>query len=129
MQVKHYEQTPQQPVRMEGSHGCRVRFLVGQAEGAPNFALRQFEVEPGGHTPRHSHPYEHEVFVLAGEGEVLCDNTPHPLRPGVVVFVKSDEIHQFRNTGGEPLKFLCLVPNSSQHLPIQMAPECGVEQK
>ena len=49
------------------------------------------------------------------------------LHAGDVVFVKPDEIHQFRNTGATPLKFLCLVPNSSQSLPVTMAPECGQE--
>ena len=30
--------------------------------------MRQFEVAPGGHTPKHSHGHEHEVFVLEGIG-------------------------------------------------------------
>jgi quercetin dioxygenase-like cupin family protein len=127
MKVNHYERVTQQPVTMEGSSGCTVRYLVGQAEGAPNFVMRQFEVAPGGFTPRHSHPYEHEVFVLEGEGAVYEGSTAHTLRSGDVVFVKPDEIHQFRNTGATPLKFLCLVPNSSQSLPVKMAPECGQE--
>ena len=70
MNVENYESVPQQPVDMEGSSGCQVRMLISEAGGAPNFAMRQFEVAPGGHTPRHSHPYEHEVFVLEGSGEV-----------------------------------------------------------
>ena len=82
MNVKHYEQTEQQPVTMEGSRGCRVRWLVGEKERAPNFAMRQFEVAVNGHTPRHSHPYEHEVFVLEGEGVVLEGDREHPLSQG-----------------------------------------------
>lgn len=127
MHVQPAKQTPSQPVTMEGSQGCTVRWLVGQAQGAPNFAMRQFEVAPGGHTPRHFHPYEHEVFVLEGEGVVLEGDTPHPLAAGDVVFVRPDEVHQFRNTGDVPLKFLCLIPNSSMNQPVTMAPECGVE--
>jgi quercetin dioxygenase-like cupin family protein len=126
MKVSHYETTPQAPVTMEGSQGCTVRQLVSERDGAPTFAMRQFEVAVGGHTPRHSHPYEHEVFVLEGEGEVFEGEQAHRLRPGDVVFVKPGEIHQFRNTGERPLKFLCLVPNSASHLPVTMAPECEV---
>jgi quercetin dioxygenase-like cupin family protein len=110
---------------MEGAAGCTVRWLVGKNENAPNFAMRQFEVAPGGHTPKHFHDYEHEVYVLEGEGVVLEGDTPHPLAAGDVVYVVPNEPHQFQNTGSTPLKFLCLVPNSSYDKPISMAAECG----
>lgn len=127
MKVNHYEQVPSQPVEMEGSQGCTVRWLLGERDGTPNFAMRQFEVAAGGHTPRHSHPYEHEVFVLEGAGVVYEGDQPHALQAGDVIFVKPDEIHQFRNTGDTPLKFLCLVPNSATQKTVTVAPECGVE--
>ena len=79
MKVNHYQAVSQQPVEMEGSCGCQVRWLLGEKDGTPNFAMRQFEVAPGGYTPRHSHPYEHEVFVLEGEGRRLSRaSQPHP---------------------------------------------------
>jgi quercetin dioxygenase-like cupin family protein len=127
MKVNHYEAVPQQPVAMEGSQGCQVRSLLGEKDGTPNFAMRQFEVAPGGHTPRHSHPYEHEIFVLEGEGVVYEGPQPHPLKAGDVVLVRPDEIHQFRNTGSAPLKFLCLIPNSASGKQVCVAPECGTE--
>ena len=127
MKVNHYEATPSQPVDMEGSSGCHVRWLVGEKDGAPNFAMRQFEVEPGGYTPRHHHPYEHEVFVLEGEGQVFEGDTPHPLKAGDVILVVPDEVHQFRNTGDRSLKFLCLIPNSATGKAVTIVPECGVE--
>jgi quercetin dioxygenase-like cupin family protein len=127
MKVNHYEQIPQRPVEMEGSHGCSVRWLLGERDAAPNFAMRQFEVAPGGYTPRHSHPYEHEVFILEGQGVVFEGNDPHTLKAGDVVLVKPDEIHQFRNTGASPLKFLCLIPNSATGKLATVAPECGRE--
>ena len=86
--------------------------------------MRQFEVAPGGFTPRHSHPYEHEVFVLEGQGVVLEGETEHPLSAGNVVFVKPNDVHQFRNTGDRPLKFLCLVPQSAMQQPAATTPEC-----
>ena len=125
MNVNHFEKTAQAPVHMEGAAGCQVRWLLGPEQGTPTFAMRQFEVAPGGFTPRHSHPYEHEVFVLEGEGVVVEGEKEHPLRPGDVIFVVPDEVHQFRNTGSAPLKFLCLVPNSSLNEAVKVAPECG----
>jgi quercetin dioxygenase-like cupin family protein len=87
--------------------------------------MRQFEVAPGGHTPRHHHPYEHEIYVLEGEGEVLENDTPHPLHAGDVVLVKPDDVHQFRNVGDRPLKFLCLIPNSADQRPLDQQSECN----
>jgi quercetin dioxygenase-like cupin family protein len=127
MKVEHFAKTEQQPVTMEGSKGCQVRWLVGKNEGAPNFAMRQFEVAVEGHTPKHSHPYEHEVFVLEGEGIVLEGDQEHRLQAGDVIFVAPDDVHQFRNTGATPLKFLCLVPNSAANGPVTVIPECGQE--
>jgi quercetin dioxygenase-like cupin family protein len=127
MKVTASDHVTQQPVEMPGAVGCRVRWLVNRADGAPTFAMRQFEVAPGGYTPKHSHPYEHEVFVLEGQGVVLEGNEEHPLKAGDVVLVVPDEVHQFRNTGPVPLKFLCLVPHIPEGTPVKLAPECGVE--
>ncbi len=127
MKINHFSAAEEQTVLMPGARGCVVRWLVSESDGAPNFAMRQFEVAPGGFTPRHSHPYEHEVYVLEGEGVVIEGEQKHPLRPGVVVLVKPDEVHQFRNTGAAPLKFLCLVPNDATKKTVTVAPECGTE--
>ena len=129
MQIKRTVDVPQADVTMEGAVGCRVRWLVGMADQAPNFAMREFELEPGGHTPRHFHPYEHEIYVLAGEGAVLDGDTERPLQPGDVVLVNPDDVHQFRNTGSEPMRFLCLIPNSATGKSVSVVPECGLEPK
>ena len=125
MPVTHYEDVGSQPATMEGASGVTVRWLVGENDGAPNFAMRQFTLEPGGHTPRHFHPYEHEVFVIEGEGIVVEHDVDQPLRAGDVVFVEPDVVHQFRNTGSSPLKFLCLIPNSATGKAVTVVPECG----
>lgn len=129
MKIVPVQQVESQEVHMEGAAGCRVRWLVGEQDRAPNFAMRQFEVEPGGHTPRHFHPYEHEVYVLEGEGELIDHDVPRPLRPGDVVYIAPDEVHQFRNAGSVPLKFLCLIPNSAAQGTVTVVPECGLEPK
>ncbi len=125
MKVSRVESVVQNPVTMPGSKDCQVRWLVDESCGAPNFAMREFEVAPGGYTPRHSHPYEHEIYVLEGQGVAIEDETEHPISAGDFLLVTPDEIHQFRNTGSTPMRFLCLVPNSSAHLPVTLAPECG----
>lgn len=124
MKVEHHDAVDAADVEMEGAVGCRVRWLIGEEDGAPNFAMRQFEVAVGGHTPNHRHDYEHEVYVLDGEGEVVDDGSPRPIRKGDVIYVAPNDVHQFRNTGDRPMSFLCLVPNASAGRPQQVVPEC-----
>ncbi len=127
MRVQNYQDVDMKEVEMEGADGCRVRQLVGQSDQAPNFAMRQFEVAPGGHTPKHFHDYEHEVFVLEGEGVVVDGDQEQPLSSGDVVYVAPNDVHQFRNTGDSPMRFLCLIPNSATGKQVMVAPECGLE--
>lgn len=95
----------------EGASGLRVRWLITSEVGAENFAMRLFEMEPGGYSPLHSHPWEHEVFILEGEGVVLGGGEERKFRAGDVIFIPPNEEHQFRNTSEKTVMFLCLVPN------------------
>jgi quercetin dioxygenase-like cupin family protein len=127
MRIKKSNQVPSTEVKMEGAANCRVRWLIGEGDQAPNFAMREFEVAPGGHTPRHFHDYEHEVYVLGGEGVVVDGDAERPLAAGDVLLVAPNDVHQFRNTGSEPLRFLCLIPNSAASQTVTVVPECGLE--
>lgn len=129
MKVQSSDHVDLQQVTMEGSSGCQVRWLLSRDDGAPSFAMRQFEVEPGGYTPRHSHPYEHEIYVVDGQGEVYENDRPHTIKTGDVVLVKPDDIHQFKNTGDKTLKFLCLIPNSADNRPVSEQSECNAVAK
>lgn len=127
MKVAHYEQLPAEPVSMEGAVGCRIRCLIGEPDGAPSFSMRQFEVAAGGHTPKHTHGYEHEVFILEGQGVAVEGDSEHALRPGTVVYVPPGQVHQFRNTGNGPLKFICLIPHPLRGMAAPCAAACGCE--
>ena len=94
-----------------GCKGVSIRWLITKDLGAPNFAMRMFEVEPEGHTPLHDHEWEHEVFVLGGEGIVVGNEGEQKIKHGDVIFMPSKETHQFRNAGTEKLRFLCLIPH------------------
>ena len=123
MKVDRAEKVDSQSVMMDGATGCSVRWLINDTDGAPNFAMRQFSVAPDGHTPKHSHPYEHEVYVLSGNGIVLEGDQEHPITAGDFIYVRPDEIHQFRNTGSTPLTFLCMVPHIPEGTPVNTLPE------
>ena len=70
MKVAHSSDVAKTAVNMEGAEGVAIQWLIGKDDEAENFAMRLFEVQPGGHTPLHTHPHEHEVFVLDGRGVV-----------------------------------------------------------
>jgi quercetin dioxygenase-like cupin family protein len=94
----------------EGTSKLSVRWLITKEMGAENFAMRLFEMDPGGYSPFHSHSWEHEVFILEGEGVVVSGGKERKVGTGSVIFVSSNEKHQFRNNGEKTLKFLCLIP-------------------
>jgi quercetin dioxygenase-like cupin family protein len=127
MKVVHCESIPLAPVQIEGAVGAMTRCLIGQDDGAPSFTMRQFEIVPGGCTPKHAHGHEHEVFVLEGAAVVLLGGAEHALRPGTAVFVPPNVVHQFRNTGSAPLKFLCLIPHPLRGMSEPCTAACGCE--
>ncbi len=106
MKVSNYVDT--QPT--EELPGVLKREVITAEDGAPNFYMRVFEVEPGSSTPNHSHQWEHEVFILSGEGVVVGEQGETPIGTGSVVFIAPNEQHCFVNTGGEVLRFICLIP-------------------
>ncbi|MHC4247061.1 MAG: cupin domain-containing protein [Planctomycetia bacterium] len=99
-------------VELDGVKDVAMRVLLGAADDMPNFSMRHFVVQPGGHTPKHAHDYEHQVIVLAGDGEADHGDETVRFHPGDVMYVEADQVHQFRNTGSEPVEFICLVPRT-----------------
>ena len=97
-------------VKVEGATGCQMAELITSRDGAPTFAMRQFQVEPGGSTPFHAHAWEHEVYILAGSGYLRTVDGPRPFVEGAAILVPPEEQHAFVNSGDDPLRFLCLIP-------------------
>jgi quercetin dioxygenase-like cupin family protein len=108
MKVRNYREIAPDPVGEEGASGITVRWVITEKDGASNFSMRVFEVEPGGYSPYHEHPWEHEVFILEGQGDLVQGNNEVPFSKGDVIFIPPDEEHQLRNTSKEPLEFICL---------------------
>ncbi len=103
----------------EGATHTTIRQVITADMGAPTFAMRMFEIQPGGHTPYHSHAWEHEVFILDGSGQVESESGPVALAPRTAVFVAPGEPHQFVNSGQETLRFLCLIPVQQACLAVE----------
>ena len=83
MKIRHYGDVP----ATEPMPGVKKQVVIGPDEGAPNFIMRVFEVATGLTSPDHAHPWEHEIFILAGEGAARDkDGKETPFGEGSTLF-------------------------------------------
>jgi quercetin dioxygenase-like cupin family protein len=113
MKIEKCMNIEKKAVEVEGAKDTGIRWLISKEDGAENFAMRIFEIEPGGHTPLHTHPHEHEIFAVEGEGIFVCEGKEYEFSKDYVIFVPGGAEHQFRNSGDFTLRLLCLVPASA----------------
>jgi len=114
MYHKHETEISASPVQVEGARNVSIQWLVNAEAGAGNFYLRRFIVAPDGCTPLHEHAWEHEVYILEGEGTVFGGGKESRFRPGDVIFVPPEEEHGFSADAGTSVAFLCLIPNEGK---------------
>ncbi len=110
MKIKNYRDI--EPIRFESdvAKGVAGRVVIGREDGAENFCMRVFEVARDGYSPKHSHDWEHEIFIHSGKGAVLNDGKWVTVEPGNVIFIPKNEEHQVKNIGDDTLVFVCLIP-------------------
>lgn len=108
--VIHYTKVPAQEFGPTAP-GAAIRWLVDDDhDGAPTFSLRMIEIQPGGSSPQHTHPYEHENFIVEGKGKLLLNGEWCELNVGDVAYVPAGMLHQYVNSGSAVFKFLCAIP-------------------
>jgi quercetin dioxygenase-like cupin family protein len=94
--------------KVEGSFELKIRWLNN--EGSRNFAVRHIEIGPNGYSPYHSHPWEHEIFVLEGNGTAIGNRAVKAVSVGDLISIPAGETHQIKNTGKSILRILCMIP-------------------
>lgn len=100
------------PVSMDGAKDVEMKVLIGPDAGSQKMTMRLFSIQPGGHTPYHTHGYEHLVRVESGKGVVTdAEGRKHELSVGQSVFVAPNEKHQFSNPFEHAFQFTCTIPN------------------
>jgi quercetin dioxygenase-like cupin family protein len=110
MLKKHYKDVEEQVPTEEGVKDTKIRWLLTEKDGAKNFAMRVFTIQPGGHTPHHTHDWEHELFMLEGQAVLRSGDEKIPFKPGEFAFIKANELHQIRNESSNPAVVMCLIP-------------------
>ncbi len=100
-----------EPVTTPDAKSVQMVVLLGPEQGAPRFAMRRFVLAAGGHTPRHQHDFEHEVYIIRGRGTVWTSSLGETcVGAGDALFIPANEPHQFLNHSPLTLEFLCMVP-------------------
>lgn len=98
-------------VDLEGAKGVQKQIPISKADGTPSYSFRVFTIEPGGHTPHHSHPFEHLNYFIEGHGIMLGQNGEREIKKGDFAMILPGEKHQYRNTStSESLVMICAVP-------------------
>lgn len=110
MSVFHIDNT--KAVLFEGNGASKVskKSMLGPFNGWNDYVMRFFEIEPGGYTPKHKHPWPQYMFVVEGQGDLDLDGTIEPIEFGNAMYVPSNAEHQIVNPGQSNLKFICVVP-------------------
>jgi quercetin dioxygenase-like cupin family protein len=109
--VGHYTVIPEERVSADMASSTWIRWLIRREDGAPTFAMRMFRVEPGGHIKGHSHPWEHEIFILDGVGEIRIGSRVYRVTAGFFLYIPPNVPHEYWNRGDKDLVFLCLIPH------------------
>ena len=112
MKIIPLSDVPAAPVDMDGAAGVIKQLPIGSRDGSPSFSFRVFTLAPGGHTPFHSHEWEHINYAISGEGVIVDpDGSRRPFAAGDFALVPPDETHQYRNASDtDDFVMICAVP-------------------
>ena len=110
MLTGHFTEVKEEQPQMAGMQAT-IRWLIAAKDGAPNFAMRVIEIKRKGEKiPLHRHNYEHEVFIIEGQGNLLSSDGAKPVAYGDFAYIPAGEEHGFENTGHTRFRFICVIP-------------------
>jgi len=115
MFVKKIESVPK--VKVNTGVNAWKQVMIGVQE-APNFAMRRFILEPGGHIPNHTNTVEHEQFVLNGRARIGIGNKVYDVSKNDTVYIPASTAHWYQVVGEEPFEFICVVPNKEDIIEV-----------
>jgi len=73
------------------------------------YSLAHALLAPGESSTRHSLKTSEVYFILTGKGLMHIDDEQREVAPGAAVYIPPNALQHIKNTGSEPLVFLCIV--------------------
>jgi quercetin dioxygenase-like cupin family protein len=114
--VRRGDDVDYEPV--DAAAGLRKGVLLDESDGAPNFAVRRFTLDPGAEVPKHTNAVEHEQYVLGGEYVVGIDDEEYVVEAGDSLLIPAGTVHWYRNEGDDLGAFICAVPNGDDSIEL-----------
>lgn len=110
-------------VRISGTQGTTVQWLVSREKGSRSIALRRFVMRKGGHIPLHRHEYEEAFYVLKGRLSVCVISDGQvkktEIGPGQFAYVDRMVPHSVKNAGDGEAEFICAI-NYPENMGIEI---------
>ena len=98
--------------------GVSKAVVLDESDGAPNFRMRRYRLEPGAEVPKHTNGIEHEVHTVTGEYVVGLEDEEYTVSAGDSLLIPAGTVHWFRNETDEESAFVCMVPNGDAGLEL-----------
>jgi len=104
------------PIEEEGAAGMSLQWLTtDDLERSPQFCMRKVTLDAMGKTPFRKTAWEHQLYILSGEGRLIENDRETALRPDMVVFVRPNVAFRLENSGGEVLVYLDIIPSITHY--------------
>ncbi len=114
IKIYHYKEC--EPYRTKD--GSIIRELVHPVKN-DNYgqqSLAEATVDPGKETVLHSHERSEEIYhITGGCGDIVLGDTIQAIHPGDSILIPAGTAHRVKNTGSEPLVFLCCCSPPYRH--------------
>jgi len=95
------------------AEGVTIRWIsdlrTGGEEYIHHFALRYFTFRPRSYLASHKHPWEQEIIITKGKGQVTTESETVEGNPGDVFYFAANELHGFRNESDSDFEFYCVI--------------------
>src|SRR6185295_13556804 len=93
---------------LENTRQGKLKFYISlwTEVAARAMDLMTMEIEANGHTGKHRHIFEEMIYVQAGKGYDIHEQTKYPWEAGDVICIPPMTAHQHFNDGGSPARLI-----------------------
>jgi len=110
MYIRNRTEIKKKSLETDTMKNVEKQVLIGADQGWDSHVMRMFTLKKNGYTPRHSHPWNHMVYIVSGNGILFVDGNEHSVTGDSVAFIPGGKEHQFTQTDNEDFIFMCIVP-------------------